>query len=521
MKNRKCIALLLALFIVFALVSCTRVFEEPKPKETNTEGSTVLASEDELTLVIGSHPSWPYDENMAIWRYIREAVGGKLTVNAIPNSEILTKVSLMMASPNSLPDLIHFDYKQNADNYAGQGALIALDDYIDLMPNYTQFWNSIPEDEREELLMVRKFSDGKTYYPQIYGMERQKNVRAWLYRKDIFEKHDLSTPETLTELYELAVKLKELYPESYPICMRTGLRNFGVMGPQWKPYFTYGVYYDFVNGEWKYGAAEDTMLEMVEFFIKLYNEGLVPPDYLTINTKTWEELISTGRGFIMPEYQTRISFFHNAARSANNDFTLDAMMPPRSDAPAGQNMVGKYNVDPTGFVICNTQDENRIKNSVRLIDWFYSDEATELVSWGKEGETYHIVNGEKKFITESEDDNPIAMYGFQTLGTYLRIDPPAADAVSPEEQTRTTDFILQHTEERQNPVVWLALNDEESKIRNDLGVEINTYVEEMLSKFLLAKEPLSNWGAFQKELKEMGVDELTRVYESAYSRVTK
>ena len=44
---------------------------------------------------------------------------------------------------------------------------------------------------------------------------------------------------------------------------------------------------------------------------------------------------------------------------------------------------------------------------------------------------------------------------------------------------------------------------------SDRLLEIDTYVEEMLSKFLLGQEPLSNWDDFQADLKEMGVEKFS------------
>lgn len=292
-----------------------------------------------------------------------------------------------------------------------------------------------------------------------------------------------------------------------------------MIGSEWKPYFTYGVYYDFNAQKWSYGATEDTMRDIVEYFLKLRAEGLVPPDFLTINTKTWEELVLTNRGFIMPEYQTRISYFHAAARGINPEFTLGAMLPPKADTPTGQNMISKQNIDPTGYIICNTGNSERIQNAVKIIDWFYSDEGSELMSWGREGETYSVVNGKKQFVSGDSGESINALYGFQTLGTYLRIDPPAADAIAPAEQSDTTDFVLEHTAPYSNPYSWVALDSEQQKIQNDIGVAINTYAEETLSKFLLGQKPLSEWDEFQKELREMGCDRLIEAYAQAYARM--
>ncbi|MBQ7054477.1 MAG: extracellular solute-binding protein, partial [Oscillospiraceae bacterium] len=212
----------------------------------------VIPDDAVLDITIASHASWPYDENWKVWEYIKEAIGGTINVNAIPSSDFGTKFTLVMATPDSLPDVFGFMGKPGKfSDYCEQGAFVALDDYEEFLPDYNEFWNSRPEDE-QWMRDTRKGIDGKVYYTPIYGMERSKNIRSWLYRKDVFEKHNLKTPETIDELYTVSKQLKAFYPDSYPFCLRSGLANINVMGPSWKPYFHYGAYYDFVNEKWCY-----------------------------------------------------------------------------------------------------------------------------------------------------------------------------------------------------------------------------------------------------------------------------
>ena len=58
----------------------------------------------------------------------------------------------------------------------------------------------------------RRSADGKIYSAPSYGSPTAfGNMRTWMYRKDIFEKHGLQPPETYEELYQVCKKLKELY----------------------------------------------------------------------------------------------------------------------------------------------------------------------------------------------------------------------------------------------------------------------------------------------------------------------
>ena len=354
--KKRIIAALLAVVMVLTLCAC------------NTDKGEVSGEAAHVSVTIPSHVSWPYQESWKVWEYIREGTGMDIEVTSLPDSDAATKISLMFSSPELLPDVLALTYKPESDKYVPQGALISLDDMTEHMPNYNAWLDSLTEEQYENNVNVRKSYDGKVYYTPVMGREASENVRAWLYRKDIFDKHNLEVPKTFDELYEVSKKLKDLYPDSYPLCMRNGLSNMDMTGASWKPYWTTGVYYDFNSGKWEYGAREDIMLDVITFYKKMVSEGLLMSDFLTINTTSWQELVSTNRGFIMPEFQTRIDFFNSMAKRENLDFNLQAMTPPVANAETGVAKVNKFNIDPCGYVICNTFKDDGIKNAAKFLD---------------------------------------------------------------------------------------------------------------------------------------------------------
>jgi len=522
MKNttRRILAFLAAAAMALSLTACGGGLEEAGSSagsESIPEGK-LFSDDTTVTMTIGSHNSWPYEEDWKIWQYFKEAVGGNLEVTAIPNENFITKFNLMLASPDTLPDLIHCGSKTMVDPSATVGAFISLDDNMDKMPNFTAYFDSLEDDRAQELLNQRRSGDGKIYYTPVTGTEYLTNLRTWMYRKDIFEKNGLSVPTTMDELYEVCKKLKEIYPDSYPLCFRSGLSQIDVMGPAWRSNFAHGIFYDFEKEEWCLGARELEMFDIVNYFLKMSNEGLVPPDYLNIDSKSWEALVSTNRGFIMPEYLVRLDFFNLPARNENPDFTLTIMDPPSATAnDVGK--IAKLNMDPTGFVICNTGDRKRIDNAIKLIDWMYSDEGSDLLSWGKEGETYEVIDGKREFILEG-DETAQSAYGVCTYGLYLRMDPEAQAAAYSDEQCEQGLTAYENTETNVNPALWLAFNEEELQIINQYAAAIQGYIDEELSKFLLKQRPMSEWDAFVEGINDMNADEFIGAYESAYNRAT-
>lgn len=522
MKNitlKRFSTLTLAGCIAFSMTACNLSGGGSGSEKGSTTGADTLFKEPtEMSIVIGSHASWPYDRDWKIWEYLKEATGATLNVSAVPDSDFITKITLMMASPENIPDLVHFTNKASVDKYEDSGAFVSVSDNLDKMPNYTKFLNSLSDLEREDLMAQRTSGDGQIYFPPVYGTHTVNNLRAWMYRKDIFKKHNLQVPTTMDELYQVAKKLKKLYPDSYPLCMRDGISQIDILGPQWKKYFTYRLYYDYDNKKWSYGSLEPVAKEIVEYFIKMRSEDLVPPDYTGIATKSWEELVSTDRGFMMCEYLVRLDFFNKPNRKDNPEYTWTMMKPLKGNAQ-GQAKLTKSNTDFSGYVICNTGKEERINNAFKLVDWMYSDEGSELLSWGKEGETYKVENGKKKFILSEDDATALATYGVGTCGLYQRIDVAANEALYSEDQIAAGHEAIKYLEDRSNPLFWLSLNPEAKKKAEEIEEVVGPYCGETLAKFVLGQRPISEWDQFQKELKDMRVDELVKIYDDEYNRV--
>ncbi|MEG2857683.1 MAG: extracellular solute-binding protein, partial [Clostridia bacterium] len=461
-----------------------------------------------------------YDANWPIWKWVEEATNTKLTISTIPMTDLQTKLPLLLSAKDTLPDLLHMNDLASVNQNTASGAFVSITDSMDKMPNYKKFLDGLPEAERKELIMQRTSGDGKQYYPVVYGAQTVLNLRSWMYRKDIFEKNNLQAPKNLDEMYQVARKLKKIYPESYPLAFRQGLEQLRVMGPMWKPYFDWQVYYDFDAKKWNYGATDkEVMTQIITFFTKMSNEKLIPPDFTSINVNSWQELVTTNRGFMMPEYLIRIDFFNKMCRKDNPDYTWAIMDPPASNSPTGQQKIAKINMDPTGYVICNTEKTDRIDRATKFVDWMYSPEGVDLLSWGKKGESYEEKDGKKKFIIdESKGEAVQSKYGIGTYGVYQWT--TSFENLYSDEQVEQGHIAYKRTEDYVNPVLWLALNKEEMRTFQEYDQALKSYCEQNIANFLIGKKPLSELDAFQKTLKEMGTDKLLSAYESAYNRAT-
>ncbi|MEG2570257.1 MAG: extracellular solute-binding protein [Clostridia bacterium] len=486
-------------------------------KEHSGDGK-VFEKPTTIKIAMSSDPTWPNNENWKLWQYMKEETGANFEVQAIPVDEFGTKVSLMMAAKDTLPDLLHVTMKKMLDQFAGQGAFAAFDDNMDKLPNYQKFMSTLPEKEATDLLNTRKCADGKIYNAPAYGTQTVNNARAWMYRKDVFDKHNLKVPKTYDELYTVCKELKKLYPDSYPLCFRDAFTRIRMMGPQWKPYLSFDVYYDFNTEKWCFGAAEPETKKLVEWLSKMRAEGLAPPDLVDIKSKTWEELMSTDRGFITLDYIVRIDFFNNLIRPQKPEYDLAIMEPPRKSATEGQNKMCKISLDMSGYAIPNTGKKDRMDSAFKLVDWMYTDKAAELLGWGKKDETYTEKDGKREFILPKKEDSPRALYGIGSLGLYQRIPTDAYEATYSKQQIEACHTAMGYLEDYMNPMWWLSFTDEENKEYTDLDAQLSSYTQQKLGGFISGQLPMSEWDAYVKELNTLGVDRLLELYTTAYNR---
>ncbi|MNL63964.1 hypothetical protein D3C87_1881360 [compost metagenome] len=62
---------------------------------------------------------------------------------------------------------------------------------------------------------------------------------------------------------------------------------------------------------------------------------------------------------------------------------------------------------------------------------------------------------------------------------------------------------------------------EESKEMAKLKTAIDSYKEEMFVKFVMGKEPLEKFDDYVKQMKDMGVDKMVKIYQDALDRYNK
>jgi len=166
--------------------------------------------------------------------------------------------------------------------------------------------------------------------------------------------------------------------------------------------------------------------------------------------------------------------------------------------------------------------------AARLLDYGYSEEGHMTYNFGKEGESYNMVDGYPTYVEEitanKEGKNMSQMLAHNCL----------AGVWGPFVQDKIYLEQFYATPQQQDAVAAWANNDmgkykvpqiimtrDESNEYTAIKGEIDTFVSEAFHEFITGKRSLDTFDAFVKEVKEMGIDDALAIKQAAYERYLK
>ncbi|WP_409344461.1 extracellular solute-binding protein [Paenibacillus sp. MBLB4367] len=468
------------------------------------KGGTV--TKKTFTMLTDSHPSYPYSKDWPVWKLLEDKTGATFNVQT-PSGKLEDTINLTIAS-GEMPDLMFMYGKTQANKFGQQGALVNILDYKEDMPNFKKWMEKYPDITKAQIA-----ADGKMYMFPNEGFG-EANRMIWMYREDVFKKHDLKAPTTFDELYTVLKKLKELYPKSYPFSFRIG-NNLLLLKALSAQFQTNEGFYQ-VGGDVKYGPTEPNYKTMLEYLNKFYKEGLIPPDWLTVDAKKWQDMMSAEQSFVTIDYIGRIDFFNNALRKDRPDFNLAFMVPPVGKQ-GGKPQNAYMHVVDSGLTV--SSKSKKIKDIMRTVDFMYSEEGRTISSWGKEGDTYIVENGSKKIKPDFKDATDFRKQtGLATNGTYTWIDYDAYLSMASKELQNA------YVEARKFDAPYRSLpdfNQKDLETVSTTGAAVDKYRDENVIKFIIGEQSLDNWSNYVSGLSNLGLPKLSELYKAAYDRTAK
>ncbi|GGD82534.1 extracellular solute-binding protein [Paenibacillus nasutitermitis] len=448
-----------------------------------------------------------------IAKEIEKRTGITLNIITTPSATFQDKLRVTMAS-GKLPDIFHGITPSELKKLGQQKAVVAINDYLDILPNFKKLY--IEQND----WVVKSFGDenGKMYSWPIYNMNRDVN-HGFLYRKDIFEKNNIPEWTDTDGFYQALKKLKEIYPASYPFASSRKANIFKDIAYGWGiGGLDYPMYYDETTKTWKFAPTQPENKEMLTFMKKLYNEGLIDPEFLTDTPDSWTSKMTTDKAFVTFDWIGRLDLFYNQVKSQIPDFNLRYANPV---GPTG-NIRTLPKID-ANWSITVANNENK-EAALKLLDYLTSPSGAALVTLGVEGETFNFDANGKPVYPELEDVPLVDIkvledrYGLWLEGMYLNPDRRSVYYNYTEKEQEAQDKILSAKKfEPLDPV--LNFTDAETATIAELQTSLQKAAEEFNTKFVLDKTyGDQQWEAWLKNADKLGASKLAEIFNVAQER---
>lgn len=455
------------------------------------------------------------------WKEIQENTGVKIEFQHPAQGQLGEQFNLLVAS-NQLPDVVEFAwnaYPGGAEKAIRDKKIISLNDYLEYAPNLKALLDANPEWRK----MASTDAGDIIGFPFIREDVTQQVFLGPAIRKDWLDKLNLSVPTTIDGWHTVLKAFKEQDPngngeaDEIPILIPAGELAFAG---------AFGTPNDFYqeNNTVKYGPIEPGFKEYLATMNQWYNEGLLDKDFAITDSKMSDAKITGNQvGSTVLFLNGGIGKYMDLMAQSQPDFKIVGT--PYPTLNSSEKPIFGYSDNPvTGIFAAITGSNENVVETVKFLDYLYSEEGKLIMNFGKEGETYTLVDGQPKYmdaILKNPDGLPISQ-AFRkhimgaTSGPFVQDIRHTKQYTTKPEQQEAMTLWSSPTQVNKMPPVTVAVGDSSryASIMND----VNTFKDEMLLKFIMGIEPLENFDHYVDTLKGLGIEEAIQIQQAALER---
>lgn len=495
--------------------------DKPAAKSNLTESGMPIVNEPiTIKIFAGKRFASQNLNDIMLWNEYKKMTNVNVVWEDINRDQLVEKRNIVLAS-GEYPDAFYGSRFSSTDllKYGQQGVFIKLNDLIDKhAPNLKRLLDQNPEIRKAITL-----PDGNIYGVPTLTDPSFKAMRSgtfmW-YKKEWLDKLGLSEPKTTDELYNFLKQVKEKDPNAIPIGGTNigqyipliegawGLGNRGASSPN--------VDMDPKTEALRFIPAATEYKEMLQYFNKLYSEGLMEKDTFSANA---DQFIANG---MQGKYASLPGYNPEAVLKQKGYVSGPALKGPNGDQLFAN--VGSLTGSLGNFVI--TKNNKNPEATLRWVDHLYSDEGAKMFFMGFENVTYKkTADGQFEYVDDIKS-NPKGLTQDQAVAQYLTWPGGGYPGILKQQFFKGAEGMPASIEavnkvESQFPKeVWPAFTftAEEADKMSALKTDIETYVKEMQAKFITGNVPFSDWDKYTATLKKMGLDDYMKIYKAAYDR---
>jgi putative aldouronate transport system substrate-binding protein len=447
------------------------------------------AKPTDINIMIELTLAEPPSEDNPVKLEIEKRTNTKLNMSWVSSNNFADKQNVTLAS-GDIPEmmLVHDPYHPQVVSMARQGA------FWDITPMVKDYKNlsKLQEDTWKNIAI-----DGK-----YFGIPRSRALIGGgnmpLIRKDWLDQLGMKMPVTMDDMFNVMKAFTEKDPDGNGKKDTIGFTGF--VGADSIGQFAWVENtFNGSNGNWKLkdGKLIDTNTEKgtrdaLEWLNKAFTEGIISPDFPTLKNSQVRENITTSKAGMFSDAMNPSWLLTGQMRKSNPKADLIPMT-----FLEGPN--GKYTPKDSGvfgmYVIPKSVPEAKVKKILQFMDFGATDEGNVLGNYGLKDIHYTEKDG-LKTTNELAAKDKVSAYGgmFANLDKYQR---GYQSGIPADFMDRNRSIIDERTKLAiPNQAVGLI-----SETASKVGKEYDKKIQDMKTKVIIGREPLSAWDDFITKLK--------------------
>lgn len=497
--------------------------------------SLPLVTDGSVTLSVATYENplkgTSYTSNLEVWKKFEQDTGVKIDWQVSPSSDYDTIIQTRLAAGTGLPDFVRIP--SNPMKYVNDGIIVPITEQLEKNGYYTnKFYEENP--------YVKPFvtaPDGQVYYftSDVAGAA-VADPYVYMIRQDWLDKCNLKAPETLDDWYKTWKAFLDNdvngngQRDEIPFCNDNKLIGLTIFGNAFGLKLHRSSGWNVNNaGKVEYDYIKPEMKELLTWLNKCYSENLLDKEFATQGFDVIMKKVSSNQAGSIFRALNGLNTFNKAISDAKIDGKYTVVAPPKKSADSSiPQYVERYG--PVSGMFGFTKDCKDLDVKVKFIDYVTASEAGNYGEcFGIENKSYKMENGKPvymDYVTKNPDGKAMndvlnglgcspTLPWYRSLNGYWSYQPMQSIAHLQDTYNAAKMYEKYNVD---NFPQGTLMTDDEQTIVNQYQTDIDTYRDEMITKFIMGTESLNNFDAYVKNIQAMNLDRVLQVRQTQYDR---
>lgn len=452
-----------------------------------------------------------------ILQKLKDYTKTNVEISWIQSDVLDEKNTLALANPATMPMIMTFNGAVSGTvvSAAKAGAFVDLTEYLKDTAKYPNLSK-----------MNANVASSLTVDGKLIGIYRARVIGRYgvSYREDWAEKLGLGVPQTIDDIYNMLYAFTYNDPDGNGVDDTIGMEMTSYTGPFdiMQTWFGCGNGWADVDGKLVPVHMQDEYMQALDWFKKLYEDGLLPSDWAVRTTDTWSNGCKNG------ENGMYIDVLDGGRRIWDYFVSNNIMSVVDSSQFASMNLLGTINghtMATSGYngyftlsaSTCDT--EEKIEAALTFLDKMCDDEMLTLTGYGLPDVNYDINENSNLVKKDTGDTTLMANYaGLNQLVAYI----PNLAQTSPAEE-KTDRQLLEEKVKAEcepyavfNPALPYLTN---SATYSELGASLDEILKYARTQYICGEIDKNGLQAAFKNWLDQGgqkvIDEVNEQYQAA------